>query len=753
MKLAKSKKAKFVLNPILIGILGFSAQPLAEEYTDTVLVTANRSVQSISDVAATALVIEQEQIEEQAKAGVDLKALLANLVPSLDVGSQSRTNSRQHVRGRKALVMIDGVSLNSSRSISRQFDSINPFNIARIEVIAGATSIYGAGSTGGIINIITKKGHDAYGLSETWLGAKSGFNQSNDLEWQVAQAVSGSNEKTDGRFAISYTDTGAYYDADGDMILQDVTQTSTQFVRQIDMMANFGYNLSSSKRIELMGQYYDSGQNSDYGVDYGPGYSYALDPSKEIQMAKGYTLEDQAESVRTLLTANYSDSDFYGQTLNLQLFHRTEAMRFNPFPDLRTYGYLLKKGLGALDSIVTLSASEQNTQVMGAKLVFTAAPVSELNLVYGADFDLETFDATQSMYDFQTGKSSNGLVHDKIGETGRYPDVDNTSYAAFLQADYQLTEALNINGGIRYQYTNTEVSDFVAVKQQYMILQGAYDSADEVAGGEKDYENTLFNVGALYKITREQQLWFSFAQGFEVPDPAKYYGNGTYDDLTVAPGVSLPGYGNNLIKGVSVAESPLSGVKTDGLELGWRLNQYSLSAQLAAYISQSDKTIKYDSVAQTVDVIDDDKRIYGLEGQLDYYVTPELSLGGHFNYIVSETKADGEWQDLEIIYASPSKASAYVAWQSDQWQARLQSMQMFNYEDSNNDKLEGYNTVDLLTGVTLPVGALQVGISNLLNTDYETLWSQRAQKLYGVANVSTFKGQGRTYAVNYSVEF
>ena len=50
--------------------------------------------------------------------------------------------------------MIDGVSLNSSRSISRQFDSIDPFNIERIEVLSGATSVYGAGATGGVINIV-----------------------------------------------------------------------------------------------------------------------------------------------------------------------------------------------------------------------------------------------------------------------------------------------------------------------------------------------------------------------------------------------------------------------------------------------------------------------------------------------------------------------------------------------------------------------------------------------------------------------
>ncbi|MCV5264136.1 TonB-dependent receptor plug domain-containing protein, partial [Escherichia coli] len=74
-------------------------------------------------------------------------------------GTGGRTNYGQNLRGRAMLVMIDGVSLQSSRPISRQLDAIDPFNIERIEVLSGATSIYGAGATGGVINIITKKAY------------------------------------------------------------------------------------------------------------------------------------------------------------------------------------------------------------------------------------------------------------------------------------------------------------------------------------------------------------------------------------------------------------------------------------------------------------------------------------------------------------------------------------------------------------------------------------------------------------------
>jgi iron complex outermembrane receptor protein len=77
------------------------------------------------------------------------------------------------------MVMVDGVRLNSSRSDSRQLDSIDPFNIDRIEVISGATSLYGGGSTGGLVNIVTKEGQPETEV-EFQTGAKSGFNSHND---------------------------------------------------------------------------------------------------------------------------------------------------------------------------------------------------------------------------------------------------------------------------------------------------------------------------------------------------------------------------------------------------------------------------------------------------------------------------------------------------------------------------------------------------------------------------------------------
>lgn len=75
----------------------------------------------------------------------------------MDVSSQGRTNYGMNMRGRAIVVLVDGVRLNSSRTDSRQLDAIDTFNVDHIEVISGSTALYGGGSTGGLINIVTKR--------------------------------------------------------------------------------------------------------------------------------------------------------------------------------------------------------------------------------------------------------------------------------------------------------------------------------------------------------------------------------------------------------------------------------------------------------------------------------------------------------------------------------------------------------------------------------------------------------------------
>ncbi|KIQ49084.1 hypothetical protein TA05_23005 [Citrobacter rodentium] len=213
-----------------------------------------------------------------------------------------------------------------------------------------------------------------------------------------------------------------------------------------------------------------------------------------------------------------------------------------------------------------------------------------------------------------------------------------------------------------------------------------------------------------------------------------------------------------LQRSVNVADSRLEGIKVNSYELGWRYTGDSLRTQLAAYYSNSDKSIVINRSDMTIRVEPDDRRIYGMEGAVDYFIADsDWSLGANFNVLKSEVKQSGKWQKWDVTLASPSKATAWVGWAPEPWSLRLQSQQSFDLTDASGNKLDSYNTVDFIGSYQLPLGKLTFSIENLLDEDYTTLWGQRAPLLYsptyGSPSLYEYKGRGRTFGLNYALTF
>ncbi|MDH6161474.1 iron complex outermembrane receptor protein [Leclercia adecarboxylata] len=701
---------------------------------ESLVVSASRTNHSITDMAQTTWVIEQADIEQQVQGGKELKEVLAQLIPGMDVSSQGRTNYGMNMRGRSMMVMVDGVRLNSSRSDSRQLDSIDPFNISRIEVISGATSLYGGGSTGGLINIVTKKGQPETEV-EFQTGVKSGFNSHNDNDENIAAAVSGGNDNASGRLSVAYQRFGGWYDGKGNEVNIDNTQTGLQYSDRLDVMGTGTLNIDDHQQLQVTTQYYKSESDGKHGLYLGENFS-AVTGSGNAYNKNNLDSDRIPGTERHLINLQYSNTDFWGQDLLAQIYYRDENLTYYPFPTLSG------------GRVTSIGASQQKTDFYGGKLTLNSKPLDALTLTWGVDAEHETFDANQQFFDLNKAAASGGMKLDNAYNVGRYPGYSITNLAPFLQSSYDFS-AITLSGGVRYQYTENKVDDFIGYAQQQGIATGRATSADAVPGGKTDYNNLLFNAGILGHLTERQQLWFNFSQGFEIPDLAKYYGSGTYQ---------LVNGHYRLVNSVNVNDSKLDGIKVDAYELGWRFTGDNLRTQIAGYYSLSDKTININKSDMTINVEDDERRIYGVEGQVDYFFTDsEWSTGTNFNVIKSETRVDGKWEKLTVDSASPSKMSAWVTWAPGDWTLRVQSTQTFDLSDEAGKRIEGYNTVDLLGSYLLPVGKLSFSVENVLDEDYTTAWGQRAPGLYsptyGAENLYTYKGRGRTFGLNYSVLF
>jgi iron complex outermembrane receptor protein len=237
------------------------------------------------------------------------------------------------------------------RSDSRQLDSIDPFNIARIEVISGATSLYGGGSTGGLINIVTKKGQPETEV-EFQTGMKTGFNSHNDNDENVAAAVSGGNDNASGRLSVAYQRFGGWYDGKGNEVNIDNTQTGLQYSDRLDVMGTGTLNIDAHQQLQLTTQYYKSESDGKHGLYLGENFS-AVTGSGNAYNKNNLDSDRIPGTERHLINLQYSNTDFWPGSV-AQIYYRDESLTFYPFPTL-------SKG-----KVSSIGASQQKTDFTAA---------------------------------------------------------------------------------------------------------------------------------------------------------------------------------------------------------------------------------------------------------------------------------------------------------------------------------------------------------------------------------------------------
>ena len=142
---------------VLLPSMVHAADP--PPYSERVVVTATLAPEEESEVGSATTVITRARIEETGATSV-LEVL--RLVPGLDVvraGSDGAVTS-VFLRGGSsahALVLVDGIRVNSPYFGGYDFSSTSTANVERIEVVRGPFSaLYGSDALGGVIQIFTR---------------------------------------------------------------------------------------------------------------------------------------------------------------------------------------------------------------------------------------------------------------------------------------------------------------------------------------------------------------------------------------------------------------------------------------------------------------------------------------------------------------------------------------------------------------------------------------------------------------------
>lgn len=690
----------------------------------TIVVTATRSPKSIAETAGTVQTISADEIAQQAGTGRKLADVLAQLVPSLAPSSGTTSNYGQTMRGRNVLIMIDGVSQTGSRDVARQLNSISPSMIDHIEIVSGATSIYGSGATGGIINIITKRADKSEPLSfQTKLGLTSADNfRSDSLAYEVGQTASFAKDRVDGFLGMDYTSRGSQYDANGDRISLSPWQGSNMDTETIDVNGRLNFNLTDTQSLSFGAQFYKDEQDTQYGPDY----SYLLTKtSPSLQAKKGWTLENQPFTERYALNTQYQNQDFFGQVLNLEAYYRKEKSRFVP------YGYS-KDG-------VDVKQSQSNVDYAGIRSTLESdiqVAERDLKLTYGLDYDWEKDHQWADYYK----PSNNGLVYTPTGEKqGSGPDTEIQNIGTFLQGDYALTDQFNIQAGVRYQYVQADTDRYLTARKPYVSV--AVDSTDS--------DKFLFNLGAVYKVNEAQQVYANFSQGFSYPDVQRVLRD---------------------VAAYTLTTSGIAPITVDSYELGWRLNQDAgLNVGLTGFYNTSDKVVQFNS-DRSVNVVDTDQHIYGAEATLSYPFMENYKVGGTLGYTRGQYKdAANKWHELNAFAVSPMKGTLFAEWNNDEgYGLRAQMLAIKGTDKAYKDDLalasngitdansaaeiKGYAIMDVLAHFPIAKGRVDFGVYNVWDSQYKTVFAQQA----AVTNANSLLAiptEGRTFAVSYTVYY
>jgi vitamin B12 transporter len=167
MPFTLNRQALAVLSCFLpLAAAAQSANPVPR--LDDIVVTANRMAQLEKDVIGDVTIIRKDDLQKEGQNSVpDILAKQPGIQISNTGGPQAV--SSVFMRGAPSQftqVMVDGIRINSLATGTTNWPAIDPALIERIEIVRGAaSSLYGSGAIGGVINIITKKSGEDRPLS------------------------------------------------------------------------------------------------------------------------------------------------------------------------------------------------------------------------------------------------------------------------------------------------------------------------------------------------------------------------------------------------------------------------------------------------------------------------------------------------------------------------------------------------------------------------------------------------------------
>ncbi len=689
--------ALFSLSPLCAALL--SVPVYAEDSLDTISVTASRIEKASKAVPGSLAVIDQDRIES-AKMHNIKEAIEGT--PGVLINSKSGGyDVRLMIRGagqkanygvREIMVLRDGVPMTDPDSFSR-FDFIDTQDIERIEITKGPGSLYGSGSAGGTIQIISKSVFDDRANRIRISGGNDGaqsynlrysgeVNEDNSLALTVSRRVLDNDWRAWNQF-----DTNQVSLKHG-VILEDGSPLETEI-----SYSEANMQLPGSMSAEQFETFKQTGEQTD---------------NQDAWKHSG----------------RYSKIWFF----NSRLEKEVGDWLFKPRVYMNSWEHF-HPVTGAIND-------NPGTNVFGTDLEFSRqhqAFGAQADLVFGFTARLDSTDESKKYAYGDVRTLPNGRIiatlSDRRGELLETEASDISLYGVYLQETLRPAPNWSIDAGFRLDKANFDIQ--TEEYRRYDYARGTYADGAGTVSTDKNF--TLFSprLGVTYTLTPQINAYAVVAQSDQLPSESEIQKNA---DLNASQArnieIGLKGrarawsfdlslyhteVSDEIVATIQNGETLFQNAgKTlkDGLEFSGRLN-LSQNLWLGAGYAYSDYRFdNYQEVSRG--------RILDYNGkQLPYVPRQQYNLSAGYNH-----------------------ASGF--------KARLQANSWGSYylDNANSEKYGGYDFVtNLMLAYERGAHSLSLNVDNLFDKRYAVEVKKGNNKTYYAA------GAPRSVMLSYAYQF
>lgn len=677
----------------------------ADNELQEIVVSASRKAEILDEVPSSVTLLSKKQIQQQLSISSNLSDILGATVPGLGFTTNRTQNLGQTLRGRRVLVMIDGIPQSTPlRDGAKDMRSLDPTVLDRVEVIKGATAIYGNGADGGLINYITKKSNPDKVISgSTEAGtAFSLVKPAQTAGFFVSQLFTRKIKKFDYVVSGRYEETGLYRDAKGRVLSPEYGMND---LKNWNAFAKVGYDFNANNRLELMYNYFESTQHTDYVAKAGV-YGNFDSPTTGVKGQRPGEAEGTPYNHNASLS--YIGKNFIGKTdVNASLYFQDylTLINYSDFFENNGQPATQSKKLGFRLNLNT--PYEFSTLISG-------------NLTYGLDILSDITD---------THLTDGRLV---------IPEMKMNNIAPYFQLKNMFGPNLVLKTGLRLENVNIDVPDYTTIGIRNYVNGTYVGGGIAVNGGELDFNALMFNAGLRYTKWSLFKPFVSFSQSFSVADL----------------GLVLRAAKENTVNNTSI-----KAVTANNYEFGFSGAWAKLSYDAAVYYSTSKLGASYVYIDGNPQISRSPEKIYGFELSAKYRLHSKVDIGANYSF----TEGKRELTDKKVYLGgdriNPPKITAFTVIRPlEAWSIYLQMINTpgrDRFEPVNGAYTYGTGPIKSFTAFNLSSSytfleksTIRLGVENLFNKDYYSVISQ-----WQSSNMNYVKENGTRLTVSFTQAF